>query len=198
MWIKRIVNQAIRGSFECYLNVDKEVSRLDHVTEENEDISNLDDSINLNLWALNEEMDFDVKIKEKISIMEWKLVNGKLIIPKHFITLPYVDRDIVLEKNVVRSINHILETVELNIVVELENEEKPDPDLNDEVLVVHIDDSYSSEVDDDDADSEAVGDNSIFYHDGAESDQLEYVKNLCISLSSESAVMAGKNSKIKP
>jgi hypothetical protein len=33
MWTKRMVNQAIRGSFECYLNVDKEVSRLDHIAE---------------------------------------------------------------------------------------------------------------------------------------------------------------------
>jgi hypothetical protein len=36
------------------LNVDKEVSRLDHVDEVNKNISNLDDSINLNLWALIE------------------------------------------------------------------------------------------------------------------------------------------------
>jgi flagellar basal body rod protein FlgF len=107
-----MINQAIRGSIECYLNVDKEVSRLDHVAEVNEDISNFDDSINLNLWALNEEMGFDIKIKEKISVAEKKLENSNLINPKHFITLPDVDRDIELEKNVVRSINHIPETVE--------------------------------------------------------------------------------------
>jgi hypothetical protein len=116
--------QAIRGSFECYLNVDKEVSRLDQVAEVNEDISNLDNSNNLNLWTINEEMGFDIKMKEKISVVEKKLVNGKLINPKHFITLPDVDRDIVLEKKFVRSINHIPETVESNIIVELEHEEK--------------------------------------------------------------------------
>jgi hypothetical protein len=175
-----MVIQAIRGSFKCYLKVDKEVSRLDQVAEVNEDISNLDDSINLNLCALNEEMGFDVKIKEKISVVEKKLVNGKLINPKLFFALLDVDRDIVLEENVVQSINHIPETVESNIVVELEPEEKPDPDGNDDVSVFHVGDSYSSEVDDDDVDSEAVEDNSICYHDGEESDQLENVKNLCI------------------
>jgi hypothetical protein len=164
----------------------------------NEDISNLNDSINLNQWALNEEMSFDDKIKEKISIVENLLINGKLINPKHFITLPDVDRDIVLEKNIVRSINHFPETVESNIVVELEPEEKPDPDRNDDALVVHVDDSYSSEVDDVDVDSEAVEDNSIFDHDGVESDQLEYVKNLCIPFLLNLGLWLGKNPKIKP
>jgi hypothetical protein len=42
-----------------------------------------------------------------------------------------------------------------------------------------------------------VDDNSIFYHVGAESDQLEYVKNLYISRSSESGVMAGGKFKNK-
>jgi hypothetical protein len=41
-------------------------------------------------------MSFDAKIKEKVSVVEKKLVNEKLINPKHFITLPDVDRDIVL------------------------------------------------------------------------------------------------------
>jgi hypothetical protein len=119
----------------------------------NEDIFNLDDSINLNLWASNEKMGFDVKIKEKISVVEKKLVNGKLINPKHFITLPDVDRDIVLEKNVSRTFNHIPEPVESTIVVELEHKKKPDSDRNDDALVVHVDDSYSNEVDDDVVDS---------------------------------------------
>jgi hypothetical protein len=41
MWLKRMVNQAIRGSFECYINADKVVAGLDHVTEVNENIMNL-------------------------------------------------------------------------------------------------------------------------------------------------------------
>jgi hypothetical protein len=48
-----MVNQAIRGSFECYINTGNEISTLDHVAEANEDIVNLDSSINMNLWALN-------------------------------------------------------------------------------------------------------------------------------------------------
>jgi hypothetical protein len=56
MWLKRMINQAIGGSFECHVNADRVVAGLNQVAEVNEDITNLDDSINLNLWALNEEM----------------------------------------------------------------------------------------------------------------------------------------------
>jgi hypothetical protein len=45
-------------------------------------------------------------------------MNSKLISPKYFIILPKVGRDIVLEKKVVRSINHIPEPEESNILVE--------------------------------------------------------------------------------
>jgi hypothetical protein len=31
-----------------------------------DDITNLDSSINMNLWSLNEEMGYDMKIKEKV------------------------------------------------------------------------------------------------------------------------------------
>jgi hypothetical protein len=50
-----------------------------------------------------------------------KMVNGKLINPKHFIDLPNVGKDIILEKNVVHSINILSEADERNIIVE------PDP-----------------------------------------------------------------------
>jgi hypothetical protein len=41
------------GSFECNLNAGKEVTSKDHVAEVNEDIVNLDSSVNMNLWNLN-------------------------------------------------------------------------------------------------------------------------------------------------
>jgi hypothetical protein len=59
-----MINQAIRGSFECYINAGKEIIRLDLVAEVNED-----SSINMNFWALNEEMEYDMKIKEKLKRM---------------------------------------------------------------------------------------------------------------------------------
>jgi hypothetical protein len=93
---------------------------LDHVTEVNEDITNLNDSIDYNLWALNEEMGFDLKFKEKLSVEGRKLNNGKIINPKHFITLPDLDRDVLLEKNVMQSITNLPDADEFDIVVELE------------------------------------------------------------------------------
>jgi hypothetical protein len=70
MWLKKMINQAVRGSFECYVNADKVVTDVDHVTEVNEDIMNMDNSINMNSWALNEEMRFDLKFKEKLPVEE--------------------------------------------------------------------------------------------------------------------------------
>jgi hypothetical protein len=72
------------------LNPGKEVINIDHVAEVNKDIVSLDSSVNMNLWALNEEMGYDVKTKEKIPVEEKRVGNGKLINPKHFITLPYM------------------------------------------------------------------------------------------------------------
>jgi hypothetical protein len=166
MWIKRMVNQAIRGSFECYINAGKDVTSLDHVAEINEDITNLDDSINMNLWALNEEMGFDMKIKEKVSVEGMKMVNYKLINPKHFIVLQDVDRDIVLERNIIRSINNIPETEESNIIID------PDPELKpgNGNIFVHVNNSYSDQASDGEFEKETVENNSIFYEDGAESE----------------------------
>jgi hypothetical protein len=76
MRIKRMMNQAIRGSFECYLNAGKEVTGIDHIAEVNKDIVKLDSSVNMNLWTLNEEMGSDIKIKKKISIEEKRLMNA--------------------------------------------------------------------------------------------------------------------------
>jgi hypothetical protein len=69
MWLKWMINQAIRGSFECFVNADKVVVGLDDVTEVNVDITNLNDSIDMNLCVLNEEMGFNLKLKEKY---QWK------------------------------------------------------------------------------------------------------------------------------
>jgi hypothetical protein len=57
-----------------------------------------------------------------------KMVNGKLINSKHFIKLPNVDKDIILEKNIINSINNLPEVDERNIIVDHdpENEKKSD------------------------------------------------------------------------
>jgi hypothetical protein len=175
MWLKRMINQAIRGSFECYVNVDK-VADLDHVTEVNEDITNLNDSINVNLYALNEEIGFDLKFREKLSVKDKKFHNDKLINPKHFIIIPNLDRDVVLEKNVMQTIANLPETDELNIVIEPEVEPKP----KETFLVVGVDDSNDSETSDGEEESEVMGNNSIFDGHSKRIDQIEYVKNVCI------------------
>jgi hypothetical protein len=61
-----MINQAIRGSFEYYNNARKEITSLDHAAEVDDGIANLDSSVNVNLWTLNEEMGYDTKIKKRL------------------------------------------------------------------------------------------------------------------------------------
>jgi hypothetical protein len=61
-----MINEVIRGLFECYINARKEITSLDYVTKVNEGIKNLEGSINMNIWVLNEEMGWDLKIKERL------------------------------------------------------------------------------------------------------------------------------------
>jgi hypothetical protein len=49
MWLKRMIHQVVRGFFECYINAGREITKLDHVAEVNYDITNLDNSVNMNL-----------------------------------------------------------------------------------------------------------------------------------------------------
>jgi hypothetical protein len=59
-----------------------------------------------------------------------------------------LDRDLVLEKNVIQSINNLPDSDEFDIVVELEPELEPKKS----VLYLNVDGSISSEVSDGDKD----------------------------------------------
>jgi hypothetical protein len=63
-----MINQVIKISFECYVNAENVITDLDHIAEVNEDITNKEDSVNLNLGALNEEMGFDTNITQYYSM----------------------------------------------------------------------------------------------------------------------------------
>jgi hypothetical protein len=66
----------------------------------------------MNLWALSEEMGYDMKFKEKVK------ANGKWIDLKHFIELPNVDMDIVVDKTVVEKVYNLPNIEKLNIVID--------------------------------------------------------------------------------
>jgi hypothetical protein len=105
LWLKRMINQVIRGSLECYINAGKEITEIDHVVEVNQNIENTEGSINMNLWALNVEMGYDSRIKEKIDVQKVKRVipEEKL---KNFIELPNADLDVVGEKETFNLLNN--------------------------------------------------------------------------------------------
>jgi hypothetical protein len=51
-----------------------EIMELDHVAEVNENVINADSSINMNLWALNEKMGCDARVKERVDVEGRKLL----------------------------------------------------------------------------------------------------------------------------
>jgi hypothetical protein len=106
MWINRIFNQAIRGSFECYINAGKEITELDHVVEMNDDITNLDNSINLNLLVLNEEMGYDAKIKEMVEVEKVRGLGKRAGHFKNFIDLLNLGVEVVVDGEVAKLIKN--------------------------------------------------------------------------------------------
>jgi hypothetical protein len=186
MWIKRTINQAIRGSFEYYINAGKEIISLDHIAETNDDITNLDSSINMNLWVLNEEMGYDMKIKEKIEANGKKLMNEKWIDLKHFIELPNVDKDVVVDKTVVEKINNLPNIEELYIVVD------PEFGVVERKDFTNIDVSIISYTGESDSDKESEEDDAIFIGDG-ELDSQRVCQESCHSNPPKSGATAEKS-----
>jgi hypothetical protein len=74
----------------------------------------------MSLWALNEEMGYDIKIKEKVEGNVKKLANGKWIDLKGFIELPNVVKEVIVEKTEVEKANNLPSIEELNIIVDRE------------------------------------------------------------------------------
>jgi hypothetical protein len=50
------------------------------VVEVNDNIVNLDGSLNINLWALNDEMGYDARIKERVDVEKSKRLSNRWII----------------------------------------------------------------------------------------------------------------------
>jgi hypothetical protein len=182
MWLKRMVNQVLRGSFECYINAGKEITEIEHVCEVNHNIANPDDSINMNLWALNEEMGYDSHINEKIDV-------NKL---KNFIELPNNDEDIVLEKNVVDLLNNVPPQEESNIMT-IDDDEKYEHDVFREGKYIKaiVDASSMNSTDYDDKDVESEEGDVVLTGDGDSKSMCKYATEICIPHSTESGMITG-------
>jgi hypothetical protein len=108
----------------------------------------------------NEEMRYDMKIKEKVEADVKKLVNGKWIKLKHFVELPNADKDAIVDKTVVEKDNNLPNIEELNIVDDPEFDPVKRKDFT------NIDVSIISDTDESDSGKESEKDNAIFIGDG--------------------------------
>lgn len=61
----RMANQTNSGLFECYINACAEIQNMYHVLEVYDDFTSLESSIIVNLDPLNDEMGYDMKVKEE-------------------------------------------------------------------------------------------------------------------------------------
>jgi hypothetical protein len=164
MWLKRMVNQVLRGSFECYINAGKEITDIDHVVEVNHNIANADDSINMNLWALNEKMGYDAHIKEKLDIKKLKrsIPEEKL---KNFIELPNGDEDVVLKKESIDMINNNPPQEESNIVTIDEEKEMNDLFMG-RTIRAAVDVSSKGVTENEDIEAESEENDAVLVGDG--------------------------------
>jgi hypothetical protein len=96
-WVRRMIMQACRGSFELWNNAIENILKMQHV----EDITGYTDSTEEitgnNLYALNREMGYDTEITTDV---EHKLitVNGKLRPVKDFIDIPEEKNNVINQK----------------------------------------------------------------------------------------------------
>jgi hypothetical protein len=189
MWLKRMVNQVLRGSFECYINVGKEITEIEHVCEVNHNIANPDDSINMNLWALNEEMGYDSHIKEKMDLKKLKklIPEEKLT---NFIELPNGDEDVVLKKETISLLNNNPPQEEQNIVTIDEI-----TDINALIMGTPIragvDVSSMGVTENDDTEPESEEDEAILIGDDEPKVMRVYTTEICIPHSNESGMITG-------
>jgi hypothetical protein len=189
MWLKRMVNQVIRGSFECYINAGKEVTDIEHVMEVNHNIANVDDSINLNLWALNEEMGYDSHVKERIDLKKLKDVMPEEKL-KYFIELPNADEDIVVKKETVILLENNPPQEEYNISI-IDEDTKEESNIISNPIRVKVDDSSMGVTDVEDLEPESEDDERILVGDGEPKTMQVYAKDLCIPHSNESGMITG-------
>jgi hypothetical protein len=161
---------------------------LDHVKEINDDITNVENSINMNLLALNEEMRYDAKLKEKIDVEKVKKQIGRPVKLKNFIELPNQDHDVVIEKEGFESLKNEPPLEERNILVE--EEEAVEGYRN-----VKVDDSHTDFTDNNDSDVKSDESDAILVEDGEAKDVRDYATNICIPHFDESEVIAGNENK---
>jgi hypothetical protein len=183
-----MINQVIRGSFECYINTGKAITEIDHVVEVNQNIENVEGSIIMNLWALNEEMGYDSHIKENLDLQKLKrtIPEEKL---KNIIELPNDDQDVVVGKETINLLNNEPPQEEQNIMI-VDDDNEPIT-ITKEAVKVRVDVSSTNETDIEDREPEDEEDEGIHFGDGEAKDMQKYTTEICIPQSNESEMITG-------
>jgi hypothetical protein len=92
----------MRGSFECMIKAGEEIRELNHIMNVNDGRDNSNDEVNLNLFALNEEIGFYGIIKAKLEAKGKIQVRGREMELKRFIELHTDKKDEVISKEAMK------------------------------------------------------------------------------------------------
>jgi hypothetical protein len=93
-WVRRLIMQACRGSFELWNNANDNILKMQHVEDITEYTNSTEDITDNNLYALNKEMGYDTEIMTDVE-QKTITVNGKLQEVKDFIDIPEERNNII-------------------------------------------------------------------------------------------------------
>jgi hypothetical protein len=140
-WVRRMIMQACRGSFELWNNANENILKMQHVEDITGYTESTEEITDNNLYALNKEMGYDTEITTDV---EHKVitVNGKLRPVKDFIDIPEEKNNVITSEEKVKFIDLVDEEKEVEVPNQ-EEQENIDAALNE-------DDSGSDYVSEDD------------------------------------------------
>jgi hypothetical protein len=149
----------------------------------------------MNLWALNEEMGYDSKIKEKVDIKKTKKIVRNPDNLKNFIEPPNTDHDIVVEKEVMDLLKNEQPQEECNIVI-IDDQDNRGEVVEGEVKIgVKVDASSIAETVVDVCEVESEEDEVILIGDGEGQEMRRYAAELCIPQFNESGAIGRRKVK---
>jgi hypothetical protein len=93
-WVRRMIMQACRGSFELWNNTNEKIFKMQHVEDITRYTDSLEEITDNSLYALSKEMGYDTEITTDVE-KKMITVNGKNRPIKDFIAIPGEVNDII-------------------------------------------------------------------------------------------------------
>jgi hypothetical protein len=124
-WVRRMIMQACRGSFDLCNNANENILKMQHVEDISECTDSTEEITDNSLYALNKEMGYDTKVSTNIE-QKMITVNGKLKAVKDFIDIPEERNNVITSEEKKKFIDLEDEEKEVEVPNEVERENNDD------------------------------------------------------------------------